>query len=62
MELFEQVLVGIIGIAVLFFFWPGAKRAMEQSRQAENPDWMSVLISIFLVVLFVILLVFLARG
>ena len=61
MELFEQVLVGILAIAVLFLFWPGAKEAMRKSREAENPDWASALIPIGIVVLFIVFLVILAR-
>lgn len=62
MELFEQVLVGILAIAVLFLFWPGAKEAMGKSREAENPDWASALIPIGIVVLFIVFLVILARS
>ena len=38
MAAWEQVLLGIGGLLILFFFWPGAKAAMEKSREAENPD------------------------
>lgn len=62
MELFEQVLVGILAVAVLFLFWPGAKEAMRKSREAENPDWASALIPICIVVLFIVFLVILARN
>ena len=62
MGTFEQVLVGILAIGVLFLFWPGAKAAMKKSREAENPDWTSALVPIGIVVLFVIFLVILARN
>ena len=62
MGLFEQVLVGILAIGVLFLFWPGAKAAMQKSREAENPDWASVLIPIGIVVLFIVFLIILARN
>ena len=62
MGLFEQVLAGIFAVGVLFFFWPGAKAAMEKSREAENPDWSSALIPVGVVVLFVVFLVILARN
>lgn len=62
MELFEQVLVGILAIGVLFLFWPGAKAAMRKSREAENPEWSSVLIPIGIVVLFIVFLIMLARN
>ena len=62
MELFEQILVGILAIGVLFFFWPGAKAAMQRSREAENPDWTSALVPIGIVVLFIVFLIMLARN
>jgi len=62
MALWEQILMGMVAFAILFFFWPGAKRALEQSKQAENPDWMAALIPIGVVVLFVILLIVMAKS
>ena len=62
MGIFEQVLVGILAIGVLFLFWPGAKAAMQKSREAENPDWASALIPIGIVVLFIVFLIILARN
>lgn len=62
MGTFEQVLVGILVIAVLFLFWPGAKAAMQKSREAENPDWTGALIPIGVVVLFIVFLIVLARN
>lgn len=62
MELFEQILVGILAVGVLFLFWPGAKAAMRKSREAENPDWSSALIPIGIVVLFIVFLIILARN
>lgn len=58
----EQVLLAAFAFAILFFFWPGAKKAMEDSKNVENPDWKSALIPIGVVVLFVILLIALAKG
>ena len=34
MALWEQVLLGIAAFVIVFLFWPGAKKAMEQSKQA----------------------------
>ena len=62
MELFEQILVGILAVGVLFLFWPGAKAALQKSRGAENPDWASALVPIGIVALFIVFLVFLARS
>ena len=62
MATWEQVLLGIGAVIILFLFWPGAKAALEMSRRAENPDWKGVLIPVALVVLFVILLIMMSRS
>ena len=61
METWEQILVGAFAILLIFLFRPGIKRALEQSREAEK-DWKGALIPIAAVVLFVILLIALARS
>lgn len=58
----EQVLLGMAAVVLVFIFWPGVKAAMQKSREAENPDWQGALIPIGAVVIFVILLIVLARG
>jgi hypothetical protein len=50
------------GVVIFFIFWPGAKAAMERSKEVENPDWLGALIPIGIVVLFVIVLILLARA
>ncbi len=62
MSTWEQVLLGIAAVVILFLFWPGAKKMLEQSQQAENPDWQGALLPIGVVVLFVIVLIALAKG
>jgi len=62
MAVWEQVLLGITALVVLFLFWPGVKTAMQKSKEAENPDWMGALIPVGLVILFVILLIIVARS
>ncbi|MCG8377991.1 MAG: hypothetical protein MI865_00795 [Proteobacteria bacterium] len=62
MAMWEQIMLGIAAVVILFLFWPGAKKAMEQSQQAENPDWKGALIPIGAVVLFVILLIAMASA
>lgn len=62
MEIWEQLLLGALALGVFFLFRPGISKAMEQSRQAENKDWQGALLPIGLVVLFVIVLIMLARG
>lgn len=56
MALWEQLLIGVFAIIMLFLFVPGIKKMLKQSQQAEK-DWPAVLIPIGLVVLFVILLI-----
>ncbi|MBM2829949.1 MAG: hypothetical protein HW411_739 [Gammaproteobacteria bacterium] len=62
MAVWEQVLLGITALVVLFLFWPGVKTAMQKSKEAENPDWMGALIPVGLVILFAILLIIVARS
>ncbi|MGY8814637.1 MAG: hypothetical protein ACKVHQ_07950 [Gammaproteobacteria bacterium] len=62
MSNWEQVLLGIGGLIILFLFWPGAKAAMQRSKEAENPDWQGALLPIGLVILFVIFLIYMARN
>ena len=54
--------MGLLGLGVFFLFRPGIKAAMQQSQEAENKDWQGVLFPIGLVVLFVLVLIMLARG
>ena len=58
----EQILLGMAAVVLVFFFWPGVKAAMKKSKEAENPDWLGALIPIGIVVLFVILLIIFARS
>jgi len=62
MAAWEQILLGGAALILLFLFWPGVKVAMEKSRQAENRDWMGVFVPVCLVVLFVVLLIIIARA
>lgn len=62
MAVWEQVLLGMAALVLLFLFWPGAKAAMQKSKEAENPDWTGALIPIGLVILFVILLIVIAKS
>ncbi len=62
MAIWEQVLLGIGAFIILFLFWPGTKAAMERSKQAENPDWKGALIPIGAVILFVALLIYVAKS
>ncbi len=61
METWEKILVGGLAVLLVFLFRPGIKAALQQSREAETKDWKGLLIPIGAVVLFVILLIAMAR-
>ncbi len=52
----ENILVGIMALGVVFWMWPGVKQSMAQSRQAPK-DWPAFLIPIALVALFILFLI-----
>lgn len=62
MAIWEQILLGIGAVVLVFLFWPGVKVAMQKSREAENPDWQGALVPIVAVVLFIVLLIILAKS
>ena len=62
MSLWLQLLWGAGAVFFLIWFWPSAMAAMEQSKNAENRDWMGLLVPIVVVVLFVFLLITLVRS
>ncbi len=62
MATWEQILLGIAAVIMLFFFWPGIRKMLKQSQQAENKDWQGALMPIGIVVIFVILMIIVARS
>ena len=52
----EMILIGLIGLVVVFLFFPGMKRVFAESEKAEK-DWPGFLIPIGAVIMFVVLLV-----
>lgn len=56
----ELLVVGIIGVAVLLFMFPGVRHLAKKSEEAEK-DWSGFLIPIGVVILFVILLIMFVR-
>ena len=62
MAVWEQVLLGVGALILLFMFWPGVKATMERSREAKERDWQGFLLPIGLVILFVGLLIYLAGN
>lgn len=57
MGLWEAILAGVLVLAVLFFFGPGAKRAAEKAPKAEAGDWKAAIVPILAVVAFVVLMI-----
>ena len=57
MELWEAILAGVLVLAVLFFFGPGAERAAEKAPKASAGDWKAALMPILLVAAFVALMI-----
>ena len=57
MELWEAILAGVLVLAVLFFFGPGAKRAAEKAPKAEAGDWKAALVPVLVVAAFVVLMI-----
>ena len=56
MELWEKIVLGILVALVLVWFFPGLKRASEESKDAPR-DWGGVLLPLGAVVLFIIFLI-----
>ncbi|MCY4286043.1 MAG: hypothetical protein OXC65_11980 [Thiotrichales bacterium] len=44
MEIWEAILAGVLVLAVLYFFGPGAKRAAEEAPKAGAGDWKAALV------------------
>ncbi len=59
MALWEQLLLGVGALVLIFFLWPGIKQTLERSKQAEK-DWPAVILPLAIVVLFVLALIMLA--
>ena len=57
MSLWEQSLVGLFALLLIFWIGPRAKQALTHSRKAEAGEWSGVLFPIGLVILFVIFLI-----
>jgi uncharacterized membrane protein YphA (DoxX/SURF4 family) len=57
MEGWEQILLGIGGLILLFLFWPGAKRSAAESPKGTREDWIGLAKPMAAVVLFVFVLI-----
>ena len=56
MSTWESLLLGAMVILLIFWFRPGIKATLEQSRHAEK-DWGGLLVPLGFVIMFVIFLV-----
>ncbi|MFZ0255951.1 MAG: hypothetical protein WAN46_09930 [Gammaproteobacteria bacterium] len=56
-SVWEALLLGALVLLVLFWFGPGVRAALRNSRRGTAEDWKGVLLPLGLVVLFVILLI-----
>ena len=57
MELWEQILMGAMGLLVVFFFFPGIKATMERSKNAEKKHWGTLLLLAAALIAFIAFLV-----
>ena len=57
MALWEQIAVAILGLLVLFFFFPGIKATMERSKNAEEKHWGTLALITLVLIAFVMLLI-----
>lgn len=57
MELWEQLLVGAMGLALIFFLFPSVKATMEKSRNAEEKHWGTIALLALALIAFVIFLI-----
>ncbi len=60
MGLLEAILLGVLAVLVVFWFRPGIRATLEESKRAEK-DLKGALLPIGVVVLFVIFLIALVR-
>jgi len=62
LPLWGQIITGLAMLAMLFFWGPSAYRAAKESPKGSAKDWLGLALPIGGVVLFVIVLIALARG
>lgn len=55
-SLWENILLGVMVLGIIFWMRPGIKASMQQSTNAES-DWMGLLVPIGFVLIFVVFLV-----
>lgn len=58
LQTWEMLVLGGLVILLIFLFSPGLKQAFKKSQEAENPDWLGLLIPLGAVIAFVVLLLY----
>ncbi|MBF2760026.1 MAG: hypothetical protein ISN28_07105 [Ectothiorhodospiraceae bacterium AqS1] len=58
MPLWEQLLLGVVAVAVLFWFAPGLRRWLKNPPKAGKGDWPAVILPLVIVGAFVVLLIY----
>lgn len=61
MGTFEQVMVGVVALLAVAWMWPGVRAAVARSKNSQQRDWKAVLFPIGAIILFVIILILIAR-
>ncbi len=62
MPVWQAVLLGVLALLIIFLWRPGIKEALQRSQQAGDKDWAGVLVPVAVVMIFVVILIMLARG
>lgn len=62
LPLWGQILTGLAMVAIIFYFGPTAYRAARESPKGSLQDWLGLAVPIGGVVLFIVVLIWLARG
>lgn len=57
METWEQLLLGVFGLLIVFWFFPGIKATMERSKNAKEKHWGTLLLLTAALVAFVVFLI-----
>lgn len=55
-SLWENILLGLMVLGIIFWMRPGIKASMQQTREAKS-DWMGVLLPVGFVIMFVVFLI-----
>lgn len=58
MELWQQLLAVALMLMVLFMVFPGVKRAIEKSKNAEEKHWGTVALLAVVLMAFVLLMIY----